>query len=174
VKQIISHIDNTYTKKIQSWRFNRLMAFITYGGGPVMISAITATAIIFSLKHYDTVAAITFIWAITACCINGAIKVFLRRGRPNNNHVTRAYKTYSFPSGHAFSSTVTYGLIAFYCLNVLAAPVGALAVILLAVLAFLVGLSRVYVGAHYPTDVLGGFAFGSIALFLILVLVPGA
>jgi len=66
-------------------------------------------------------------------------------------------ENYSFPSGHAFVGTVFYGLLAgilaqLYCHR----RVEAIALAVLTVL--LVGFSRVYLGYHYPSDVLGGWA----------------
>jgi undecaprenyl-diphosphatase len=81
--------------------------------------------------------------------------------------------SYSFPSGHAMTSTVVFGFIAvsaYWCSAwvrlhpwvLVAAPV----------LAIAIGVSRVYLGAHWMTDVLAGWAFGSVyvalAAFLVL------
>ncbi len=175
MQKSINRFDRVYTKKIQSWRLDRLPAVITYAGGLVVISSIAIVAIYLSLKHNDIPAAIAFIWAITACLVNSVLKIFLRRRRPISVAPNaKVYRTYSFPSGHAFCSTVTYGLIAFYCLRVLSAPLSILAAVLLAGLAVLIGLSRVYLGAHYPTDVIGGFILGSLALAIIVISLPAA
>ena len=68
---------------------------------------------------------------------------------------------YSFPSGHAFSAVVVYGLIAYWLSRKADMKrrilIWTAAVILMAI----VGVSRVYLGQHYPTDVIGGYFAGS-------------
>ena len=74
-----------------------------------------------------------------------------------------AKQGYSFPSGHSASSAAVYGSIAkFFKKNWLTAA--ALTV------TFLVGISRFCVGVHYPTDVLAGWALGTIIVFLVPVM----
>ena len=70
-------------------------------------------------------------------------------------------QTYSFPSGHAVGATVFYGFAAillwFYIASKLWRAVIGTAIVAVIVT---VGFSRVYLGAHYPTDVLAGFLEG--------------
>ena len=87
---------------------------------------------------------------------SGLLKIWIERDRPplaNSEPATLVDlpSTYSFPSGHA--------TVAFACATVLALAVPRLAVPLYA-LAGLVALSRVYVGVHYPFDVLAGAVLG--------------
>ena len=72
-----------------------------------------------------------------------------------------AAQGYSFPSGHAMNSTTIYGSIARYEKSGKALQIGA------CVLTFVVGLSRVMLGVHYPTDVLVGWAVGLMIIFLV-------
>jgi undecaprenyl-diphosphatase len=88
--------------------------------------------------------------------ISGALKVWVKRDRPPLFHpvpkpLLEAPSTYSFPSGHA--------TVSFACATVLALAVPRLRVPLFA-LAALISFSRVYVGVHYPFDVLAGAALG--------------
>ncbi len=73
-----------------------------------------------------------------------------------------AAQGYSFPSGHSSSAVAVYGSLAAHKKN------SRLLWVLAFVLPLLVGISRVYVGAHYPTDVLCGWLLGT----LIVVLIP--
>jgi undecaprenyl-diphosphatase len=66
-----------------------------------------------------------------------------------------------FPSGHALTAVLLYGLILYLLLPYLQSwPWRLLAAYNAALVMFLVGYSRLYMGSHYPTDVLGGYAFG--------------
>jgi len=67
---------------------------------------------------------------------------------------------YSFPSGHSANAVTAYGSVARYAKK-------RWLVILAFVLPFLVGFSRVVVGAHYPTDVICGWALGVLVIFLV-------
>ena len=87
------------------------------------------------------------------------LKLCFHRPRPEAFFGLTVPPTYSFPSGHALTATCFYGLLA----ALLAArmrPVAAKAGLwaLAAALVALIGLSRVYMGVHYPSDVLAGYA----------------
>ena len=72
-----------------------------------------------------------------------------------------AAQGYSFPSGHAMNSVTAYGSMARYLKYWKAARIGAF------VLTFLVGLSRIALGVHYPTDILVGWVIGMMIIFLV-------
>jgi undecaprenyl-diphosphatase len=92
--------------------------------------------------------------------IQGA-KVAFRRPRPALSRPLLPEHGYSFPSGHSLIAVVVYGLLGFFTLHFYDLDAWALVVGLVTLgLIFLIGLSRVYVGVHYPSDVLAGWASG--------------
>lgn len=97
---------------------------------------------------------------------NKLIKVLVQRPRPAVEHLVEQ-GGFSFPSGHSLSAMVFYGLIALILLNRLPGKKGRWAAALLGVLILLVGLSRIYVGVHFASDVLAGLCEGFIWLGLI-------
>jgi undecaprenyl-diphosphatase len=95
--------------------------------------------------------------------LDQALKLSVHRNRPQYGAAYLHGHSYSFPSGHAMGSTIGYGVLA-YVLVSLWTPLRsrrALAYGVAALLAILVGLSRVYLGVHYPSDVVGGWAAGA-------------
>jgi len=93
------------------------------------------------------------------------LKFSLARPRPEVFFGLTPAETYSFPSGHAFESTVFYGLLAGILMSFERSPwrrawIAAIAVLLLVS----IGFSRVYLGYHYPSDVLGGWVCGAAVL----------
>jgi len=106
--------------------------------------------------------------AIVTIAASGLIKIILHRSRTVNAYVEKMFfKTYSFPSGHAAGALVSYGLAALVITNKW--PELALAAwVVAAVLTFFVSLSRIYLGAHYTSDIIGGWIVGGLGLVLIL------
>lgn len=98
--------------------------------------------------------------------LNGVMKLFFQRPRPKLpwGHVL---PDYSFPSGHAMNSLVFYLAVALLAWALLGRRIGVLAVTVALGLALVVGISRIYLGYHYFTDVVGGFAAGLVWILLV-------
>lgn len=133
---------------------------------PVAIAAgIVGYGIALGKPQYITAGTI----ALVTFAISGILKVFLHRPRPVNDYVKgMMFHTYSFPSGHAAGSVVCFGLAAL----VTGAhwPQYAIAIwVSTLLLCILIGVSRVYLGAHYASDVVGGWIVGGIGLFIITI-----
>jgi undecaprenyl-diphosphatase len=95
--------------------------------------------------------------------LNGIFKSFFRRQRPDLWALSKRPMDYSYPSGHAMSAISFYGLLAANLTAFLSIPVGITATLAGAV-ALGVGFSRLYLGVHWPTDVLSGWIAGGIWL----------
>lgn len=104
---------------------------------------------------------------IPEALVAAGIKALVARPRPSAAlvHVTTHLTDPSFPSGHAMHYTVFYGFLAFMLATALR-PSGwrnALIVVCIALIA-LVGVSRVYLGEHWTSDVIGGYLIGALYL----------
>lgn len=92
--------------------------------------------------------------------INLISKLIFRRDRPTINQLVFE-DSYSFPSGHTITATVVYGFIIYliYKSN-LSKKEKVIYISILILLILLIGLSRIYLGVHYFTDVIGAIALG--------------
>jgi undecaprenyl-diphosphatase len=90
-----------------------------------------------------------------------AVKQLVERARPVTEFVTaHGLHDYSFPSGHTTGTTAVYGLAAVLIASRVQPDRRKWVYLGFGTLIFLVGVSRVYLGAHFPTDVLGGWILG--------------
>lgn len=96
-----------------------------------------------------------------ASLANAGIKDLVQRVRPDLLPPLEIEPGYSFPSGHTALSMVTYGIFALLIArSPLSRPLKMLSIGALGLVVLLVGVSRVYLGVHYPSDVLGGWLTG--------------
>lgn len=96
------------------------------------------------------------------------MKIVFRRNRPLNPLIEKL-QDYSFPSGHTTSGFVFYGLLIYLVWqSKLATAYKWILSVLLLLLSLLIGASRIYLGMHYPSDVLAGFCLGFAWLMIAL------
>lgn len=97
------------------------------------------------------------------------MKLIIHRPRPPFTDAMTIAKTFSFPSGHSFAAFSFYAVLAWIiCREGKSIIIRSTAVVLGLVIVLGIGLSRIYLGVHWPSDVLGGYTAGA-AMFIILV-----
>ena len=171
MRNYLARFDTSITQFIQSWPqwLELPMVAVTFLGQPFFTVGIAFAIAAYGFYKTNerlvlagSVAAITF----GVCSI---IKIFLKRDRPATEYVNNMFfDTFSFPSGHATGAMVSYGLLAYLAWTYLPAPWNIIGPIVLSVLIALIGISRVFLGAHYPSDVIGGWLLGALGLFIII------
>jgi membrane-associated phospholipid phosphatase len=139
-----------------------VMAAISFLGAPTTLTIVAVAGSFFLLywRKYAEAAMLSTA-VLGGNFLNFCLKHLIQRGRPAFDDPLFSLPTYSFPSGHAMASTVFYGLLAMYvsasARQRYAAPVAIGAAVLMVAL---VSLSRVYLGLHYLSDVMGGITEG--------------
>ena len=93
--------------------------------------------------------------------LNRVLKLAFQRARPEFDDPIRTFAGYSFPSGHTVAATVVFGAVALFLFVKVKSRGARVLVLLVAGLVIsMVGFSRIYLGAHYLTDVLAAIAEG--------------
>ncbi len=114
--------------------------------------------------RHGVIGAVTILLASTA---NSLFKLGIARERPDLLDPLVVEHGFSFPSGHSTLSMVSYGVLAvLVSRSRLPRGVRIGIVAALGVLVFLIGLSRVWLGVHYPTDVLAGWTTGAVIVLV--------
>lgn len=150
-------------KMLRHSRLNQQMLFITYlaKGEIIVVGLLISSLILFLFKRWRLLYTLLisvgvgeiFVWII---------KNILERPRPPLVDALVAESSYSFPSGHTFVAIAFYGLLAYFVIQseknkffkVTSSILGLFLIIL-------VGSSRIYLGAHWPSDVFAGLAVGA-------------
>ena len=155
---------------------DQVMLFFTTMGESVVLGLLIALAAVALLRNGRWIDAGGLIIAgAGAGILNQRLKATYQRIRPDLFQGPFHLTSYSFPSGHSMGAIACYGMLAFVTIRLLRRRWQQIAVGLAAALLVLcVGLSRIYFGVHYPTDVLGGFMAGAIWLAITIAIVRAA
>ncbi|MHA6622380.1 phosphatase PAP2 family protein [Pseudonocardia sp. DLS-67] len=141
---------------------------ITYLGGTVgMLGLATAAAVALVLARRRWEALVVVVTAAGGELLTDALKDFYQRPRPPDLTRLTVATSYSLPSGHSLVSVVALGIMAAVGVHLLHRTAARVAVVGLAgVLAVAIGVSRLYLGVHWLTDVLDGWLLGGTWLAL--------
>ena len=142
------------------------MRAISASGGSLAILLVIGCVVWFGWRGQLAQAATLLISFTGAIALNTLLKVLFARPHPNLFPPLIAESGYSFPSGHTIAAVAFYGLLAVWLWRqqyhgwAIVAGVWVVAI----------GISRVYLGAHYPSDVLASWAIGGLWLLAIVAL----
>ncbi|TLP79206.1 phosphatase PAP2 family protein [Maribacter sp. ACAM166] len=173
--EVLASYDTAITDYVISYRSPTLTAyfkFMTNVGDFYGYLMVLGLFLVFSLlvfKRWKYVVQATLVLAL-ATVSNMMLKRFIDRARPGIEHLV-SVETLSYPSGHAMSAMAFYGFLMFlvYKFNIYIIA-KFLLILVLAILILSIGISRIYLGVHFPSDIAGGFIAGFIwVVFCILV-----
>ena len=166
----VSLIDKSihdFVIKFSSEVTTTIMKIFTFFGSTIFIVILSIILFIIFIilkqkdKAFKTAGAI-----IISTIINNIIKIIIRRPRPE--YITVVEKTFSYPSGHTMASTTLYGILLYLLLKSNLNKTYKIGFgIILGNLPLLVGISRIYLGAHFFTDVFGGYLLSGLILTIV-------
>ena len=140
--------------------------FITNFGGAIILIGLAFTLFIFIKNKKIGVSIISNLAIITL--LNQLLKRIVQRPRPTEYRIIEE-TGYSFPSGHSMVSMAFYGYLIYLIYKYVKNKyLKWISIILLSILICSIGISRIYLGVHYTSDVLGGF-FISISYLIIYI-----
>ena len=140
--------------------------FITNFGGAIMLIILAPMLFIFIKNKKIGVSVILNLVIITV--LNQLLKRIVQRPRPTEFRIVEE-SGYSFPSGHSMVSMAFYGYLIYLIYKYVKNKyLKWISIILLSILICSIGISRIYLGVHYTSDVLGGF-FISISYLIIYI-----
>ena len=137
------------------------MRAFTFLGSPFAVIPLAAIVIVWAVRKKETRAAVTLLVVLLMTeALNVMLKHTFERPRPTLFQEIATLHSYSFPSGHAMAAAAVYGTMGVVVSRLAPTHRGAL-VVGLPFLIVMIGLSRIYLGVHWPSDVLAGFAAGA-------------
>lgn len=140
--------------------------FITWFGGTIGVVVMGIVSLFIFKDKKINISMITCL--IVGTIINNVIKIIFSRARPNINPLV-VETSYSFPSGHSMMSMIFYGYLIYLIYNHLEnKKIKWIFILVLSILIFSIGFTRIYLGVHYVSDVIGGFVLG-IAYLIIFI-----
>ena len=163
--------DVTFAKALQSLHsppLDILMEFVSGLGFNPLVYILAALIVAFVFTVGLRWESVMLVFAAAGVSLLGAaVKIVVHRQRPTSDlvNVFSKLNDYSFPSGHVLLFTAFLGFLLFLIYTLARRSwVRTLGLISIGALVALVGLSRIYLGEHWPSDVIGGYLLGSLWL----------
>lgn len=145
-----------------------IMKIVTFFGGATCL--IGLTIILFIIIKNRKIGLLIGINLIIITILNQLFKFILQRPRPTEYRIINE-SGYSFPSGHSMISMAFYGFLIYLIYKyVKNKKLKYISITLISILIIFIGISRIYLGVHYTSDVLAGFLF-SISYLIIFILI---
>lgn len=164
--EAFSAFDNTVYDLISGCiteSMTRIMRFLTFCGSEWMITALAAA---FPVLVFIFRKKLLYRWSLAAAAnialgalLNEILKHLFLRTRPDLLQLVKI-SGYSFPSGHSMNSMIFYGFLIYMILKNMKHPGKYAITCALGLLVLMIGISRIYLGVHYASDVLAGFLTG--------------
>ena len=138
-----------------------MLEITSLGTSSVVAMVVGVAALFLWLNQHKHSAILLFVATFGGVILNNLLKLGFGRPRPEVITWATTATFYSFPSGHAMSATIVYSTVAYLAARLQRTRAARIAITLVAaIIIFLICLSRLYLGVHYPSDVLAGIIIG--------------
>ncbi|AOH56253.1 phosphoesterase PA-phosphatase [Peribacillus muralis] len=157
--------DSEVISVVQGWEspiLTGIMKFFTYIGSTGSIIILSLFILIFLYKVLKHRLELVLFIAVMAGSplLNAVVKLCFQRTRPDLHRLIEI-GGYSFPSGHAMNAMSLYGILTFLLWRHIKVKWGRMLLIVMSTLMILtIGISRIYLGVHYPSDIIAGYLAG--------------
>ena len=153
--------------------FNILMQWVSYLGETAISMALTAIIVATFASRRQWLEAIFMLATTSSVLLTFALKEVIHRARPfplaeNATGLIQKINQYSYPSGHVLFFVVFFGFFAYLAWMHFAGRVRMIVITICAALIILIGPSRIFLGAHWASDVIGSYIIGTIWLFVLI------
>lgn len=168
-------VDEALSQIVYAWRnpgLTEIMIFISLLGADIIVFVAGLFTVFLTWKKHKREAILFVMILAVGLLINIILKIIFQRPRPSIDPIMDLSSSYSFPSGHAMNAFIFYSIMSYFVYHfthnkLLSGIVTAFALVLV----LLIGFSRVYLGVHYPSDVLAGFIAGFFVFVTAIVLI---
>ncbi|NNE33410.1 MAG: phosphatase PAP2 family protein [Winogradskyella sp.] len=175
MSELLADVDVAVSEKIWSyksnWVTNYMIAVTEIGDvwGYVIVFSSVIAIFLLAFKSWKHILQLSLV-LVLALSSNVLLKQIINRARPAGEHLVTV-KTLSYPSGHAMLSIAFYGFLIYLIYQFkIHRVLKSILIALLIILILSIGISRIYLGVHYPSDVLGGYLAGFVwMIFCILI-----
>lgn len=153
--------------------FDELMQGISYLGETSMVTTLTIIAVVTFALRRQWLEAIFMMATTSNVLLTLALKELIHRARPypmpvSANEFIQNINQYSYPSGHVLFFVVFFGFFAYLAWINFAGGARIIVIVTCAALIVLIGPSRVFLGAHWTSDVVGSYIIGTIWLLVLI------
>lgn len=149
----------------------QVMRVVTeFGSAWFVISLLVVATVVVVVRRWSrSVVLVPVLSAAGTTFLVTVVKLMIARPRPSVGSVVAVANGFSFPSGHSAQAVATYGALAWLVARGLAGRSSRVAAWLAAaVMVLLIGVSRMYLGVHWLSDVIGGYTIGACWLVLVV------
>lgn len=154
-----------FSENIINDKLTPILKVITHIGGEKIVLVLAVLAIILIKGLKNKLFLLTGV--VGTAGLNIILKHIIQRKRPNINRLIPE-EGYSFPSGHSMMSMAFYGMLIFLIFKYVKNTILKWTlIVILTILLSTIGITRIYLGVHYPSDVIGGFVVSLTYLFIL-------
>ena len=160
------HADASVASDLHGWalagtgRVSALRTITFFGSGLWLFAIVGVAAVVLAIRRRPRLAAYVVVTAAMGGIIDSVVKSWVARPRPVFAHPILLEPGKSFPSGHAMSSTVVYGALLLVLIPLVPRKARAVPILATVALVGAICFTRLALGVHYVTDVVGGVVLG--------------